>query len=91
MHPVREQLRRLLTREERLLDDWLHDLANVEEPDEPEKAAIEAMGFGLWFRAMAIAARNPHWKFFEVLKEAQRSCHAKEQIVDLIAKTSRRN
>lgn len=91
MHPVREQLRLLLTREERLLDDWLHQLANVEGVDDPEKAVIESLGFGLFFRAMTIAARNPHWTFFEVLKDARRSCIAKEQIVDMLTKKNRRN
>lgn len=92
MHPVREQLRRLLTRDEQALDDWLHALCNMEvSADDHERVAIESIGFGLWFRSMAIAAKNPGWNFFRVLAEAKRSTHAKVSVAEIIRKANRRN
>ena len=80
----------MLTRDERLLDDWLHHLANMDQ-DDPEQAALESMGFGLFFRCMVIAALNPSWNFMRVLAEAKRTVQAKIQIPDLMKKRARAN
>lgn len=88
MNEVRSRLRQMLTRPELDLDDWLHNLANVE-GDTEEDVILNSMGFGLFFRCMAIAALHPDWTFFAVLGEAKRTAQSKLQVKDMILKRRR--